>query len=196
MSKQVNWRQIYAIKKQRERELLKVNADLPRRSGIYILRRYEHGLKFGYVGQSVNMLERMITHLNGYKAKDPTHIDKSLKAHGLYSSDNETGYKIDFVEYPKELLDEKETEYVLKYGNMGYQLRNGTTGSQGEGKKILYHKDRKGYNQGLINGYENARKDIKQYFKYLTFMQAKDGKLNERMFEKFKEFLQGGNNEG
>ena len=139
----MNYKQIYAIKKVNQNRILAVNSKVPERSGIYILTRYDNGLDYAYVGLSVNLLERLASHLVGYKTKNPTHIDKSLKKHGLFSNVL-TGWDINFIECPANELNEKEQEYILKYGKT-HQLRNKTTGSQGVGKKSIETTERKGY---------------------------------------------------
>ena len=71
-------------------------------------------------------------------------------------------------------------------------MRNVTGGSQGEGKfNLAEGKSPKGYREGLSRGYENARKDVAKLFeKNLTYsINGKDGKLKQRAYEKFTEFL-------
>ncbi len=190
MKKKINWRKIYAIKKQNEQRILKVNAKIPTTSGIYIFTRVDElGFQYAYVGQAKNLLERTASHLNGYQ-----HIDLSLKKHGFYSNDNFFGWDLNFINCDEKELDNLEDKYILKYAKLGYQMRNKTSGRQGTGKrKIAEYKERKGYQQGLKNGYENARKDLQHWFKYLKVEKIKDGKLNERMIERFEDFLKGGN---
>lgn len=182
-----NYKQFYAIKKSNEERILKVNPLVTKNSGIYILTRFEGGFKFAYIGQAKNLLERLAGHLTGFKS----HIDISILKHGLFSDKNITGWKVDFKEFSQELLNEKEQYYIKKYADLGFQLRNKTTGSQGKGKKSIVDTERKGYNQGLKKGYENARKDLQSWFKYLKVEPLKDGKLNERMLKRFNEFIKG-----
>lgn len=190
MKKQINYKKVFAIKKQNEQRILKLNSKVPNRSGIYIFTRHEDGFGFAYIGQAVNLLERTASHLNGYES----HIDRSLKTHGLFNDNNVNGWDLNFIECEISEMDDFETKYVLKYGGingLGYQLRNKTTGSQGKGKKSIVDTERKGYNQGLKKGYENARKDLQGWFKYLKVETLKDGKLNERMLQRFNEFIKG-----
>lgn len=181
----MNYKQIYAIKKTNENRILAVNSNVPERSGIYILTRYENGFYYAYIGQAVNLLERLASHLMGYQ-----HIDLSIKKHGLFSNENPTGWDINFIECPANELNEKEQEYILKYGKT-HQLRNKTTGSQGVGKKSIETTERKGYNQGLANGYKKAQKEIAKLFEknLKVEIQGSSNKLKERAMEKFNLFL-------
>lgn len=158
--KKVNYKQIWAIKKANEQRILKVCPDCPQTSGIYFLLREEDGFKFAYIGQSINLLQRLADHLQGYQ-----YIDLSIKKHGLWSEENPTGYKVHFLEFPKELLDEKEQKYIRQYANAGYQLRNLTSGSQGQGKKGFENaRQPKTYTEGVVQGEKNMAKQIKHLF--------------------------------
>lgn len=185
----MNYKQIYAIKKENEKRILKVCPNVPHRSGIYFLLREENGFKFGYIGQAVDLLRRLADHLAGFQ-----HIDLSIKKHGLYSEDNPNGYKIHFLEFSKEQLNEKEMYYIRKYANAGYQLRNSTSGSQGEGKAGLDNaKQPRTYTEGLHNGYKNAQKEIKHLFDlHLDVIPKKNPptKLQEKALQKFKDFIE------
>lgn len=181
----MNYKQFYAIEAQNKKRILAVNSNVPERSGIYILTRYEHGLKFAYIGQAKNLIQRLAGHLNGYQ-----HIDLSIKKHGLFSNENLTGWDINFIECAESELNTKEQEYILKYGKT-HQLRNKTTGSQGVGKKDIAETERKGYNTGLANGYKKAQQEIAKLFdKYLKVEVMKPNKLSERALEKFKKFTE------
>jgi hypothetical protein len=158
--RQVNYKQIWAIKKANEQRIIKVCPDCPQTSGIYFLLREEDGFKFAYIGQSVNILQRLADHLQGYQR-----IDLSIKKHGLWSEENPTGYKVHFLEFPKDLLDEKEQKYIRQYANAGYQLRNLTSGSQGQGKKGFENaRQPKTYTEGVVQGEKNMAKQIKHLF--------------------------------
>lgn len=186
MKKQINYKKVFAIKKQNEQRILKLNPKISERSGIYIFTRYENGFKFAYIGQAKNLLQRTAEHLSGYQ-----YIDNSIRKHKLFSDENPTGWDLNFIECKISELDMKEQEYILKYSNLGYQMRNLTTGSQNEGKSSIFTTETKGYNQGLKKGYEKARKDLQSWFKYLKVEPLKDGKLNERMLQRFNEFIKG-----
>ena len=156
----MNYKQLYAIKKANKERILKVCPNCPETSGIYFLLREEDGFKFAYIGQSVNILQRLADHLQGHQ-----YIDLSIKKHGLWSEDNPTGWNINFLAFPKDQLDEMEQYYIKKYANAGYQLRNVTSGSQGQGKKGFDNsKPPKNYYDGLSQGYKNAQKEIRHLF--------------------------------
>ena len=87
-----------AIQRQNIQRLKKLNPDIDNKSGIYFLTRNEPQI---YVGQARHLDERLASHLSGYEQ----HIDRSLKAHGLYSEDNPYGYKVNFLHYPESKLD-------------------------------------------------------------------------------------------
>ena len=85
MSNYQNIAKAKAIEKQNRERLLKINPKLNDGSGIYfLLRTDENGFRFAYLGQAKNITQRLCGHLAGYQQ----HIDRSLKAHGLYSEDN------------------------------------------------------------------------------------------------------------
>lgn len=190
----MNYKQLYAIKKANRERILKVCPNCPETSGIYFLLREEDGFKFAYIGQSVNLLQRLADHLQGYQ-----YIDLSIKKHGLWSEDNLTGWNVHFLVFPKDQLDEKEQYYIKKYANAGYQLRNVTSGSQGQGKKGLGNsKQPKTYTEGVVQGEKNMAKRIKHLFDlHLDYQPKKQPptKLQEKALQKFKEILEYERNE-
>lgn len=184
----MNYKQIKAIEKKNKERILKVCRTVPEASGIYFLTRAEDGFKYAYIGQAKNLLGRLAQHLSGYQ-----HIDLSLKKHGLYHEGNVYGWMISYVTCPEDMLDSLEQTYIKKYANEGYQLRNKTSGSQGEGKRSLDNqKASKGYHDGLKQGYKNAQKYVANLFeKHLKYSQKSDkpNKNQEKAFEKFTDFL-------
>ena len=136
------------------------------------------------------MDERLASHLSGYEQ----HIDRSLKAHGLYSEDNPYGYKVNFLHYPESKLDEMEQYYIQLYAEKGWSLKNKTAGSQGAGKvKIADFKPAKGYMDGLKQGRKNMAKEISHIVDTHLTVSLKEGKENnkvsQRALEKFKGLL-------
>lgn len=187
----VNYKQLYAIKKQNKERLLKVNKDLPNASGIYFLTRTdENGINYFYIGQSVDILDRLISHLSGYQ-----HIDLSLKKRGLYDAEkNPMGWRVYFIKYPKDELDKWEQHWILEYTKHGYQCRyNKTSGSQGDEKeKINEFKPAKNYHDGLKQGYKNASKEIAHLFDLHLTVATKNEvpTVNQKKaLAKFNEFL-------
>lgn len=194
-----NYWKAMMIQENNRKRWLKANPNLNEDSGIYILTRVdENGLKFAYIGQAKHILTRLAQHLAGYQ-----HIDLSLKKHKLYNDKNPYGWKVDYFNCLENELNGYEQEYILKYANLGYQLRNKTSGSQGKGKVgISDEQTTKGYRDGLRQGYKNAIKDVKEYFdKYLMFDykntpdKYKKGweikEIYKRKYNEFKELLEG-----
>lgn len=185
-----NFRKAKAIESQNKRRLLEVNPYLDERSGIYVLTREdEEGFKYAYIGQAKHILTRLAQHLVGYQ-----HIDLSLKKHGLHSNDNFFGWKIVFSHYPENSLDEMEQYYIRQYANDGYQLRNKTSGSQGEGKRqIDEYRPSKGYHDGLRQGRKNLARELSYIIEKHLEITLKEGKKNNKVsqnaLEKFQALL-------
>lgn len=183
-----NWKQVKAIEYKNKQKILSLCPDVPETSGIYIFYREEDGFKYAYIGQAKHLLTRLAQHLSGYQ-----HIDLSIKKHRLWSEDNLCGWKLMYYVYPISELDEKEQYYIKEYANLGYQLRNKTSGSQGEGKfGIADNKPPKGYYDGLAQGYKNAQKYVANLFdKHLKYDKKSDkpNKNQEKAMAKFEDFL-------
>lgn len=185
-----NPRQRYAIEAKNRKRLLEVNSSLTDESGIYFLTRTdENGFRYAYIGQAVHILQRLAQHLVGYQ-----HIDLSLKKHGLYADDNPYGWKIGFLNFPISELDKQEQHYIKVYADSGYQLRNKTSGSQGEGKaKIDEYRPTKGYRDGLRQGKINLARELSSIAeKHLRIELREDkqgNKVSERQLEKFYELI-------
>lgn len=185
----MTYQQIKAIEAKNKQRILSVNPSITENSGIYILTREECGFKFGYVGQARHLLTRLAQHLSGYQ-----HIDLSIKKHGLYSEQNPTGWKIEFMLCAEEELDKTEKYYIYDYALAGYQMRNKTAGGQGEGKfGIADKRPAKGYHDGLKQGYENARREVKHLFDLhldVIIKANKPNKIQEKALQRFKDFIE------
>lgn len=185
-----NYRQIMAIRKANEDKIRKLCPIATEDSGIYVFYRTdENGFKFAYVGQAKNLLKRLAEHLSGYQ-----HIDCSIKKHKFYDEEsNPYGYHVEIICHcPEDELDGREQYWIKCYADQGYQLRNKTTGSQGEGKSALGEgKSNRGYRDGLVQGRKNTQKEIAELFdKYLTYdIKGKYGKIKQRKYDEFTEFL-------
>lgn len=181
-----------AIEKKNRERILAVNPHVDEKSGIYFLTRTdEDGFRYAYIGQAVNLLSRLAGHLKGYQ-----HIDLSIKSHGLYSTDNIYGWKIGFIHYPAEELDKWEQYWIKKYADGGYQLRNKTSGSQGEGKKqIAEYKLPKGYRDGIQQGRINLARELANIAdKHLVISlkpEKQNNSISQKQFAKFMELLHG-----
>ena len=185
------FKQAKATEQKNKKKLLEINPKLDDRSGIYFLTREdENGIKFGYVGQAKHILTRLAQHLVGYQ-----HIDLSLKKHGLYSMEsNPYGWKVDFAHIKESDLDEMEQYYIRQFANAGYQLRNKTSGSQGDGKKqIDEYRPAKGYRDGIQQGKISLARDLKHIIdKHLTVElkpEKKGNKVSVKALEKFNALL-------
>lgn len=185
-----NPRQRYAIEAKNRKRLLEVNSSLTDESGIYFLTRTdENGFRYAYIGQAVHILQRLAQHLVGYQ-----HIDLSIKKHGLYADDNPYGWKIGFLNFPISELDKQEQHYIKVYADSGYQLRNKTSGSQGEGKaKIDEYRPTKGYRDGIRQGKINLARELSSIAsKHLTIGLREDkrgNKVSQKQLEKFYELI-------
>lgn len=170
-----------AIEHENKKRLLKINPKLDDKSGIYFLTREdEDGIRYAYVGQAKHIHTRLAQHLVGYQ-----HIDLSMKKHGLYSEDNPYGWKIGFLHYPENSLDEMEQKYILQYAMSGYQMRNKTSGSQGEGKrKIDEYRPQKGYYDGIAQGRKNLAKELSHIIDKHLIVSLKPDKANNKVSQK------------
>ena len=182
-----------AIEKQNKKRLLAVNPKLNERSGIYfLLRTNEQGFKFAYIGQAKHILTRLAQHLSGYQQ----HIDRSLKSHNLYSEDEPYGWRVEFLNFPEDELDEKEKFYIKQYADAGYQLRNVSVGGQGSERdsgQIGERKPPKTYRQGIQQGKLSLARELssiaEKHLKIEIREDKKNNKVSQRQFEKFKELM-------
>lgn len=190
MSTRANIAKAKAIEAKNKKRLLAANPKLSETSGIYFLTREdENGFKYAYIGQAVHILSRLASHLSGYQ-----HIDLSLKKHGLYAEDNPHGWWVNFMLYPRDMLDNMEQYWIKRYASMGYQLRNKTSGSQGEGKaQIDEYRPAKGYRDGIAQGRKNLAKELSHIIdKHLVVSIREDKKSNKvsiKALEKFNDLL-------
>ena len=185
----MNNKQRYAILQRNKKEWLKYY-DIKDESGIYILTRYDdNGFKFAYVGQAKKVLTRLAEHLMGYQ-----HIDLSLKKHGIGSAfTRENKWKCEKVIYCAESeLNNMEQEWIRKCHELGYQLYNHTTGSQGQGKQALgEQKPAKGYYDGIKQGRKKAIDEINYRLNKgdIRLVIDKPNKIKEKHLAKLYEIL-------
>lgn len=188
----VNYRQMYAMKHQRENKIKEICPNITNRSGIYAFYRIdENGIKRSYVGQAKHLCERCASHLAEYD-----HIALSLKRHGFYSKENPYGWKLAFRECPESELDTKEIETIKAFADKGHQLYNVSLGGQGANHAsgtMSAVKPGKGYRDGLKQGYKNASRDVSTLFdKHLDYKPKSEVPTHHqlRAMEKFNEFLE------
>ena len=198
MSQHKNIAQIKAIEKKNRERLLKVNPNLNDRSGIYFLTRTdENDISYFYIGQAVNIIQRMCGHLTGYQ-----HIDLSVKKRGFYSEENPYGWKLNCINYPKSELDKMEQYWILEYTKRGYQCRyNKTAGGQGEGKeKINEFKPSKGYRDGIQQGKKVLARELSSIAEKHLIIRLKPekehNKVSQKQYEKFMSLMNGGEYDG
>ena len=185
-----NLRKAKAIEFENKKVMLSVNRELDEKSGIYFLTRTdEDGIKYAYIGQAKHLLTRLAQHLSGYQ-----HIDLSLKKPGLFTPVNHYGWKVGFMHFPEDVLDEMEQHYIKQYAQAGYQLRNKTSGSQGVGKKqIDEYRPVKGYYDGIKQGRKSLAKElsniIEKHLEITLKESKKNNKVSMKAFQKFKDLL-------
>ena len=185
-----NFRQAKAIEQKNKKRLLEINTELDEQSGIYFLTRTdEDGIRYAYIGQAKHILTRLAQHLVGYQ-----HIDLSLKKHGLWSGENPHGWKIGFLHYQEEKLDEVEQYYIRQYAQYGYQLRNKTSGSQGAGKhQIDEYRPQKGYHDGIKQGKKTLARELSNIIEKHLVVSLKEEKKNNKVslkaLDKFNDLL-------
>lgn len=185
-----NYKQIYAMKAERENRIKKICPDIPYSSGIYVFYRTdEAGIRRAYCGQAVNLCERCASHLAEYD-----HIALSLKKHGFYKEDNPHGWKLQFKTCPKSELDEREVQTIKQFADAGFQMYNVTSGSQSVGKKVTGdYKPPKTYRQGIQAGKKTLARELSQIIsKHLTvrLKEEKQGnKTSQKQLEKFNQLL-------
>lgn len=180
------FKQAKAIEKKNKERFLAVNPHLDEKSGIYILTREdENGFRYAYIGQAIHILTRLAQHLVGYQ-----HIDLSLKKHGLYSLENPYGWTVDSYSYPNDTLDSQEQYWIKKYADMGFQLRNKTSGSQGEGKaQIDDYRPAKGYREGILQGKKSLARELssiaEKHLEIRLKSEKQGNKVSEKQLSKF-----------
>lgn len=188
-----NYRKIYAMKADREKQIKKICPDLPYSSGIYVFYRTdEANIRRAYCGQAVNLCERCASHLAEYD-----HIALSLKKHKFYSTDNPHGWKLQFKTCSKNELDEREVATIKQFADAGYQMYNVTAGGQSTGKLVTgQYKPPKTYREGIQAGRKNMAKELSHIIDtHLTVSLRQDkqnNKVSQRAFEKFNELLEEG----
>lgn len=180
-----NFRRAKAIEAKNKKRILEINPHVDEGSGIYFLTRTEDGIRYAYIGQAKHLLTRLAQHLSGYQ-----HIDLSIKNHGLYNAENITGWKVGFLHYQEEQLDDMEQKYIRQYAQAGYQLRNKTAGGQGEGKKqIDEYRPAKGYRDGIEQGKRMLARELlsiaEKHLKIDLREDKRGNKISQKQYEKF-----------
>ena len=198
----MDYKQIYAIQRANEQRIKNLCPQMDNRSGLYIFYRNNEENEFCvYIGQAKNLLQRTAQHLTGYKKKNPTHIDKSLFKHKLYSETNKNGWKVAILKFaPQEELDQLEQEYISKYQNINCKIYNVTGGGQldkAEDINARMQLKLKTYAHGKKYAYEKVRQEIAHLFdKYLDFtIKGKETATKLKAKAKFEKFIRGDSND-
>lgn len=186
----MNYKQIYAKKREYEKRLLALCPNLSHQTGIYVWSRInENGRVDKYIGQAVDILNRQIGHLEQCK----THFDKSLRKHKLYSETNRNGWFIsEIIPCTKEELNEKERYYIDLYK----PSHNITSGGQNAGKTDINERNKKtfeNYARWKKKGYTKAIEQVRVFFeKYLDYsIKGQPNKIKERKLAEFEKLLKG-----
>lgn len=182
-----NFSKLFKVQNDLEKVLKQVCPAINSKSGIYFLIRKDDEGKYAYIGKAVNLIRRMVSHLQGYKQP----IDISLKKRGFKTPENELGWELNVLFFAESELDSKESYYINNYLNAGYELYNIESGGT-IGKTIINErKSPKGYKDGVAYGEKKTRLKVKEYFdKYLDIViKDKPNKIKEKKFEEFKDFI-------
>lgn len=186
----VDYKKVFAMKRERENRIKRICPRIPYSSGIYVFYRTdEAGINRAYCGQAVNLCERCASHLGEYD-----HIALSLKKHGFYNNDNPHGWKLAYKNCPKEELDQKEIETIKAFANQGFQMYNITAGGQSVGKQVTgQYISPKTYRQGIQQGKKTLARDLSHiidtHLQITLKPEKQNNKISIKAFEKFKEML-------
>ena len=194
----MNYRQIFARKNARKQQIKQLCPEIKDSPGIYMFYRWseEKQKKCVYIGQAQkSCLERCASHLDGYKTKNPSHIDKSLFVHKI-ATQKPDGWNLEILQYCEpENCNELEQKYIAFYRTLeNTELYNVTIGSQGKGKVDFQERSQeklKRYKNGKSKGKIATLCQIKVYFdKYLDFViKGKETKIKARKLQEFRELL-------
>lgn len=184
---EVNYRNLFKVQRDLEKQLKQLCPDLDHKSGIYFWIRKEEGKNCAYIGKAKDLMKRSVSHLQGNKQR----LDGSLKKRGLYSKDNTLGWQLFFLHFPEDQLDEKEQHFIQKYKDAGYEMYNIESGGTDGKTMIGERKGPMGYHDGLKKGYLNARKEVAHWFELHLdcTIKGKSNKNKEKALEKFKKFI-------
>lgn len=190
MQKQMTYAQRKAIEARYKSVIRSMCLAADEQSGIYMFYRInENGVRENYIGKATTLIDRLCSHLMGYKQ----HIDLSIKAHGLADYNHPYGYHIMILcKCKASELDEKERYYILKALNDGWSMKNVESGGTLGKTNINEKKPARGYKDGLKQGYENARREVAHLFDLhlnAVTKQNKPSKNAVKALEKFDNFL-------
>ena len=183
--------QRWPIQRSNEERVQNRIQNIEKKPGIYVIfRTDENDIKYAYVGQAKNVLQRLAQHLSGYTQ----HIDLSIKKRGIYDKEkNQYGWDFTVIQYCDECeLDEREKFWIGSYARSGFQMLNATAGGQGKGKVATDNaRQRKGYRDGIAQGEKNIKAQLRELFtKYLdATIKDPTNKVKERKMKEFEDMI-------
>lgn len=186
----VNYRKVFAMKREREKRIQEICPRIPYSSGIYVFYRTdEAGINRAYCGQALRLRERCASHLAEYD-----HIALSLKKHKFYNENNPTGWKLAYRKCKQSELDQKEIETIKAFADKGFQMYNVTAGGQSAGKQVTgQYKLPKTYRQGIQQGKITLARELKHIIDTHLNVSIRPEKANNKVsikaLEKFNELL-------
>lgn len=169
------------------KRIKKICPKMDNNSGIYFyIRTDENGGKHCYIGKAVHLLKRSASHFRGWNQR----IDVSLKKRGLWSEDNPYGWKLNFLHFPEDKLDEKENYYIKKYQLAGYEMYNIESGGTMGKEDINERKSTKGFRDGIAQGKKTLAKELLHIIEtHLVITLKKDTKTSQKALQKFYSLL-------
>lgn len=186
-----NYKQVMAIQAKYRKVIKEICPEIDNGSGIYFLTRTdENNISYFYIGQSLHIENRMISHCTGFQ-----HIDLSVKRRGWYSEENPYGWKLNFLHYPVDELDKWEQYWILEYTKKGYQARyNKTAGGQlDKGEKINEYRPAKGYRDGIRQGKITLAREltdiINKHLEVKIKAEKQANKISIKAYEKFNALI-------
>lgn len=176
-----NYKQLFAIQKRLEEQVKMACPNMKHQAGIYFYIRKDEEGKHCYIGQSQDCLKRCASHMHGYQ-----HIDISLRKRGFYSPDNTTGWELNVLYFPENMLNEKEQYYIDAYTKAGYDVYNIESGGTTGKTMINERKPARGYMDGLKQGRKTVCRDLKNLLdKYLVVSLKVESRHAQNGLDKF-----------
>lgn len=187
----MDYKQVLAIKARQRQRILAECPTMRNTSGIYVWeRRNESGYLCWYVGQSVHLVDRSISHIQAHD-----HLGLSVYKHGL-SHEKDGGWQLKIITYCDQTeLNDLETKYIAEYMALPNSISyNVTSGSQGVGKHDINETQRKppkGYYDGKAWQLRHDRQELAKLFngKLKVVIDGKETAVKRRALEKFTAFI-------
>jgi hypothetical protein len=155
-------KQKWAVLAATKKWVQKLFPDITEESGIYKWERINDiGERCVYIGKAQNILERTAGHITA-TGSNLSHLEKSIKTHGLLSPDNLTGWRVGILQkcVIKD-LNAYETFYIAEWQQQPVKLYNTESGGT-VGKKIIGERKERRDILWRQQGYNKAIKEIKE----------------------------------